>query len=286
MAASFGRQLRAWKIDTDVRLAFSVRENSAKSLAICPSGECIAYAGYLRKVAVFSLTTRAELYAQQFVVDTVDQVDIFYNLLALRKRNSCEVFDWKLDQRVCWIKNDVDPVCDIKLCSKDWLLVVTRSWTVHVYSVSDGSLAHTVDSLCAVFDTPFPQHSRRLKILCPDSSVIHVFLFNDTAYASFSLHTGRFGADNFQSAKFPVQCGAKARVLDAHFAHMVALSQTGTITHSANGHTNALSFPRPNRLFGEQPHIVHPVLSITAIDDDTAVLGFNNMCISLLRFTQ
>ncbi|KAJ2152540.1 hypothetical protein GGH15_006103, partial [Coemansia sp. RSA 562] len=286
MAASFGRHLRAWRIDT-VRLAFSVRENSAKSLAICPSGEFIAYAGYLRKVAVFSLATSTELFAQQFVVDTVDQVDVFYNLLALRKRNGCvEVFDWKLDQRVCRIKNDVDPACDIKLCSKDWLLVVTRSWTVHVYCVSDGSLAHSVDSLRAVFDTPFPQHSRRLKTLCPDSSVIHVFLFGDTAYASFSLHTGRFWTDNFRSGKFPVQCKAESRVLDAHFAHMVAVSQTGIITHSANGHTNELSFPRPNSVFGEQPHSAHPALPIAAIDDDTAVLGFSNKCISVLRFTQ
>ncbi|KAJ2528086.1 hypothetical protein IWW43_005592, partial [Coemansia sp. RSA 1935] len=64
---------------------------------------------------------------------------------------------------------------------------------------------------------------------------------------------------------------------------MVAVSQTGIITHSANGHTNELSFPRPNSVFGEQPHSAHPALPIAAIDDDTAVLGFSNKCISVLR---
>ncbi|KAJ2305716.1 hypothetical protein IWW55_001794 [Coemansia sp. RSA 2706] len=274
VAASYGRHLRAWRIDDSVRLAFSVREYSAKSLAICPLGAHLAYAGYLRKVSVYELATGEELFSMQPAVDTVDQVDIYGEVVALRKRNNTvDIYNWKENRRLGRITGQ-EEICDIKLCLGKWLLAVTREWTMHLYQ-TDGMLRYSL-SLLSYMCGRFPQRGRRLKLLANDAA-IRVFLFDSDARIALTID-----AQRMRLVRLSVRYEQESRVLDAHFMRSLSMND-GRFVYLKNGGQRAeLEFPRPNSLFDE--HADGTGMPLAAIDDDTAVLGFSNQCITLLGF--
>ncbi|KAJ2366599.1 DNA repair helicase RAD25 [Coemansia sp. RSA 2610] len=274
VAASYGRHLRAWRIDDSVRLAFSVREYSAKSLAICPLGAHLAYAGYLRKVAVYELATGEELFSMQPVVDTVDQVDIYGEVVALRKRNNTvDIYNWKENRRLGRITGQ-EEICDIKLCLGKWLLAVTREWTVHLYQ-TDGMLRYSL-SLLSYMSGRFPQRGRRLKLLANDAA-IRVFLFDSDTRIALTID-----AQRMRLVRLSVRYEQESRVLDAHFTRSLSMNDSRFVCLKNGGQRAELEFPRPNSLFDE--HADGTGMPLAAIDDDTAVLGFSNQCITLLGF--
>ncbi|KAI9477321.1 hypothetical protein BX667DRAFT_536627 [Coemansia mojavensis] len=217
IAVSYGRNLRVWRMGKEAHMLLSVRENSAKSLAICPSGEHIAYLGYLRWMCVYSVNSANREFIRRTFVDTVDQVDISYDLVALRHRNQMvEVVRWKQNQCAGRIQ-DTEEICNMKICLGKWLLIVTKSWTIKLYQIFDSELVYET-KLGSIFSSNYPSSDRkhRLKVMSTNH-IISIFLYGLSTCVAFSIDTRNMQCSNFKQEQ--------QEVLDAWFTRKLVLKQ-------------------------------------------------------------
>ncbi|KAJ2455302.1 hypothetical protein EV183_000838 [Coemansia sp. RSA 2336] len=250
LAVSYGRNLRVWRMGKEAQMLLSVRENSAKSLAICPSGEYVAYLGYLRCMCVYAVNSASREFVRRTFVDTVDQVDICHDLIALRHRNQMvEVVRWKQNQRVARIQ-DTEEIFNSEL----------------VYETKLGPLVGSYPS----------DRKHRLKAMFT-GHVISIFLYGLFACVAFSIDTRNMQCGNFKLEQH--------EALDAWFTRKLVLKQEARshILLHANGQQVKLNFPGDfiRTLQGSSSNDL-----LFAINDDMAAIGCNKQGISLLSFSQ
>ncbi|KAJ2688674.1 hypothetical protein H4R19_006551, partial [Coemansia spiralis] len=153
MAASCGRRLLAWRaVGNDAVLSFDVWTVSAKSLALCPSGETMAYASYLRHAAVYSLATREVLFSVQSEAEGYSHADVLHEYFALQKQGGAiEVYNWRQRRLLARITAPTRAtLCSMRICSREWIMAASADWNTHIFRIADGALLFSIASGSAV----------------------------------------------------------------------------------------------------------------------------------------
>ncbi|KAJ2788013.1 hypothetical protein H4R21_007063, partial [Coemansia helicoidea] len=219
MAASCGRRLLAWRaVGGDAVLGFDVWTISAKSLALCPSGETMAYASYLRHAVVYSLATREELFAVQSEVEGYGQADVLHEHFALQKLGGAiEVYDWRQRRLLARIAAPGAALCGMRICSREWIVAASADWNTHVFRVADGALLFSVDSGATARDDGAAGETPRLKAVAHRPGLVRVALYSSRYWLTFDVHVRRQRAHRFVGRRADEHC----TILDAHFSHML-----------------------------------------------------------------
>ncbi|KAJ2783466.1 hypothetical protein H4R18_001675 [Coemansia javaensis] len=287
-AASFGQRLQAWSTaGGDAVQRLDVYSVAQKSLAICPSGAALAAASYLRTAAVYSLADGAEQFSLRREAGGFEQADILGEHLALWERgNTVNIYEWTQRRHSARLALGAVAVHRIALCSRDWLAVVSAGWSIHFFRVADGSPAFAVEANADMDAAAIGRHDSdpvRIKAAMYHPTVARIALYNSAAWVTLDVDMRAQRARNVVLR----HAGPGARILDAHFDHMLVAVDDGAlgghiVRRDAAGQEHRVHFGRPKGLAAISPR---RAAIGTAVLSDDAVLGASSMGrLVLMRF--
>ncbi|KAJ2899001.1 hypothetical protein IWW38_001155 [Coemansia aciculifera] len=289
MVLSSERALKAWKMNGTMRKRLNIRENMAHHIAICPSESTMVVSTYLRQARVYSLDTFQVQFEMSSVAEPLSCVDMYYAYSAvLRGRNVVEVYLWQERKLAAQFVVADSRVCGIKLCAGGILVVATTTWNLLVYNVTTAELVHRVD-VREFIETRFKTEAGppRLKALLGLPGVIRVALYSAHGFCGFTVKPEQQCSGSFDIRKYD-GCDT---LLDAHLTFRLAMRSSPAapavkaILSAAGEQSAELIVPRAFSIVDGRKPPMDQEPDVVAMTDNTIALGYNNIGVSVLRFS-
>ncbi|KAJ2872315.1 hypothetical protein GGH93_004117 [Coemansia aciculifera] len=289
MVLSSERALKAWRINGTMRQCMNVRGNMAHHISICPSEATMFVSTYLRQARVYSLANFEVLFEVSSVADPMSYVDVYYEYSAVvRSRNVVEVYRWQEQTLAARFVVLDSRVCGIKLCANNILAVATTIWNLLIYDIETAELLQQID-VREFIETRFMTEAGppRLKALHRIPGVIRVAMYSAHGFCGFTVEPGRQRSSSFDIRRYE---GSES-LLDAHLVFRLAMESSlaapavKAIVSSADERSAQLIVPRAFSIADGRMPPMDQEPDVVAMTDNAVALGYNNIGVSVLRFS-
>ncbi|KAJ2823211.1 hypothetical protein GGI24_003731 [Coemansia furcata] len=179
-------------------------------------------------------------------------------------------------------------VCGIKLCANNILAVATTVWNLLLYDIETAEILQKID-VREFIETRFRTEAGppRLKALHGLPGVIRIAMFSAHGFCGFTVEPRRQRSSSFDIRRYD----DSEALLDAHLTFRLAMRSSPAapavkaIVSSTGERSAELTVPRAFSITEGRRPLMDQEPDVVAMTDNVVALGYNNIGVSVLRFT-